>query len=1015
MATISSLPRVQTISNSTLFLVTENGVTKVVTWSTIQASLRGFTGSRGPIGFTGFRGSSGVVGSRGFVGSQGPIGPAGPAGGFTGSEGRGPQGITGFRGSNGFTGSRGDRGFAGSGGPGFTGSSGSGVTGSRGFSGSQGFIGSTGFTGSGGPGFTGSSGGGFVGSQGEKGDPGNPGGYTGSSGTLGFIGSKGEPGSPGGFTGSIGFVSSRGFTGSSGSGFTGSGGPGFTGSSGGGFTGSHGGTGATGFTGSGGGGGGGIAFTYSATAPVSPNVGDRWYDSEAGRELVYVNDGTSSQWIETAGSQIGYIGSPGASGSPGGYTGSEGPRGTGGLGYTGSLGFAGSRGLVGSSGVGFAGSAGFTGSSVQGFTGSSGAFAGLGYTGSGGSGGGFTGSQGQSVTGSMGFTGSSGSGATGSFGFAGSRGFVGSSGQGYTGSSGASSALGYTGSAGSGGGGITQINIQDEAIAVSTNTTTLNFVGDGVAAYAGSTAGTVTISISSSGTGTGVVGSLGYAGSRGFSGSQGIIGYTGSGGSGSSGISAITVRDESVGISTSTTILNFVGDGVTAYAGSTAGVVTVSITSGIGYVGSRGTTGFIGSSGSGVTGSFGFAGSRGFVGSSGVGSPGFTGSSGLRGSSWTYNVKDYGAIGNNIADDTTAIQSAISAASAGGGTVFFPAGTYKITAALNITTNNQDPAQRPHLLGEGPGGSVIIQSSSVNGINVTGSATNPNSYVTIQGLSLVGSNAGSGLSFTDSAFTKVSDVQIVNWGTGIYGADFLSSTLERVVIRFNTNGFRFERSSGTFTSNPNAITMIGCIVGNNTTYGGWIIGAGTFNMIGGSVESNASNTTELSSNWGLRITDAGGDNVAESSTGFALHGVYFEANGGRADLWIEATESNTGVVGAITGCSFQRISSAYATNHIRLEATSALTGYPVAIVGCGFRGLSGYTPAVGRPNILNFANYFTVQPIACAYSSDTDAYKIPVPATSTSAGVQGMVTTDDTYMYICVDKNKWFRYGAATF
>jgi hypothetical protein len=47
-----------------------------------------------------------------------------------------------------------------------------------------------------------------------------------------------------------------------------------------------------------------------------------------------------------------------------------------------------------------------------------------------------------------------------------------------------------------------------------------------------------------------------------------------------------------------------------------------------------------------------------------------------------YNVKAYGALGNGSADDTTAIQAAIDAASAmGGGIVFVPRGTYKITLA----------------------------------------------------------------------------------------------------------------------------------------------------------------------------------------------------------------------------------------------------------------------------------------------------------------------------------------------
>jgi hypothetical protein len=43
-----------------------------------------------------------------------------------------------------------------------------------------------------------------------------------------------------------------------------------------------------------------------------------------------------------------------------------------------------------------------------------------------------------------------------------------------------------------------------------------------------------------------------------------------------------------------------------------------------------------------------------------------------------FNVTDYGATGNGTTDDTAAIQSAITAAAAGGGMVYFPAGTYLV-------------------------------------------------------------------------------------------------------------------------------------------------------------------------------------------------------------------------------------------------------------------------------------------------------------------------------------------------
>lgn len=43
-------------------------------------------------------------------------------------------------------------------------------------------------------------------------------------------------------------------------------------------------------------------FTTSATAPASPVSGDRWFDTSIGVYFTYVNDGTSSQWVETSNS-----------------------------------------------------------------------------------------------------------------------------------------------------------------------------------------------------------------------------------------------------------------------------------------------------------------------------------------------------------------------------------------------------------------------------------------------------------------------------------------------------------------------------------------------------------------------------------------------------------------------------------------------------------------------------------------------------------------------------------------
>lgn len=67
----------------------------------------------------------------------------------------------------------------------------------------------------------------------------------------------------------------------------------------------------------------------------------------------------------------------------------------------------------------------------------------------------------------------------------------------------------------------------------------------------------------------------------------------------------------------------------------------------------------------------------------------------------TVSVKDYGAVGDGVADDTAAIQSTIDALSAaGGGVAYLPAGTYR-------TTGRIQPKSYVHMVGEGIATKII--------------------------------------------------------------------------------------------------------------------------------------------------------------------------------------------------------------------------------------------------------------------------------------------------------------------
>lgn len=80
------------------------------------------------------------------------------------------------------------------------------------------------------------------------------------------------------------------------------------------------------------------------------------------------------------------------------------------------------------------------------------------------------------------------------------------------------------------------------------------------------------------------------------------------------------------------------------------------------------------------------------------------------------NVKDFGAVGDGVADDTTAIQAAINAASTQGapgrtpgGTVYIPAGAYKVTAALTPPNNGC----RIRVIGDGSLATYIFSNNQI--------------------------------------------------------------------------------------------------------------------------------------------------------------------------------------------------------------------------------------------------------------------------------------------------------------
>ena len=95
------------------------------------------------------------------------------------------------------------------------------------------------------------------------------------------------------------------------------------------------------------------------------------------------------------------------------------------------------------------------------------------------------------------------------------------------------------------------------------------------------------------------------------------------------------------------------------------------------------------------------------------------------------NVKtDCSAAGDGSTDDTTHIQSCINTAATSGQGIYFPPGTYKITAALTISSGNM------HLYGTNSGTTKIVQFTSSDNLFTIANSGNPVNQVTLRDLQL---------------------------------------------------------------------------------------------------------------------------------------------------------------------------------------------------------------------------------------------------------------------------------------
>ncbi len=148
----------------------------------------------------------------------------------------------------------------------------------------------------------------------------------------------------------------------------------------------------------------------------------------------------------------------------------------------------------------------------------------------------------------------------------------------------------------------------------------------------------------------------------------------------------------------------------------------------------------------------------------------------------TYDVRQspYGAKGDGVTDDTAAIQAAINACQAsGGGVVYFPEGTYLISATLSITADDV------HLIGSGYATHITVVAGATfdmiaTGIPaVEGAVGYTRHYISVEKMWLdynggVGTVAGqgNGIHFYGARYSSIRDIRVTscpNWAVVLDG------------------------------------------------------------------------------------------------------------------------------------------------------------------------------------------------------------------------------------------------------
>lgn len=252
------------------------------------------------------------------------------------------------------------------------------------------------------------------------------------------------------------------------------------------------------------------------------------------------------------------------------------------------------------------------------------------------------------------------------------------------------------------------------------------------------------------------------------------------------------------------------------------------------------------------------------------------------------NLRWFGAKGDGVTNDVTAIQVAVNILlAAAGGRLYVPGSTgdYICNSTVTINAAGASALQRYGaaltIYGDGPSRSCIsAQALAAPLFYYTGDLLHNESHFRVENIRLTG-NVGTpvaasvGLSIASAAWMTFDRCDVEGFDAGISFTDVDQVAVYNSNIRFNLRGIVC--NTGVPITSPNSWTFVNTLIAGNKAYGIYVKNANAFTFLGGSVQYNG--RIGVAGGWGVYLDEVG------DGYGTALFaGTAFEGNGGLGDF-----------------------------------------------------------------------------------------------------------------------------------